>query len=104
MAIVSAIPAIPPVAATRSLHCQSDKGRTDFDEKLNLGAAWSKPVRDASGAPARRRSEYVVEGSYDYAVSSHLTLTPDVQLILDPADNPTADRAWVVGLKATLSL
>ena len=78
--------------------------QTDFDEKLNAGVAWSKPVRDELGAPTRRSSEYVLEASYDYALSSHLTLTPDVQLALDPADNPAEDRVWVLGLKVTLSL
>jgi len=74
----------------------------DFDERLQMGFVWSEPS-DKKDAPPRD-DEYALEVSYLYQLSSNLSLTPDIQLVIDPADNPDEDKVWVFGLKLIMSL
>jgi porin len=74
------------------------KLRTFFDQTLSAGAAWSKPADETL------RDEYALEVSYIYQVSKNLSFTPDIQLIIDPADNPAEDKAWVFGIRALVML
>jgi porin len=79
------------------------KLQSNFDQTVSLGAAWSEPVPDPVN-PLRREDEYVLEASYIYQVSKNLSLTPDIQYIIDPADNPTTDDVWVLGLRFLVTL
>jgi hypothetical protein len=36
-------------------------------------------------------------------VTPNFAISPDVQLIIDPAKNPTTDTLWVFGLRARVS-
>jgi porin len=36
-------------------------------------------------------------------VTKELAITPDVQLLIDPALNPDEDSVWVYGLRARLA-
>jgi porin len=74
------------------------KFKSAFDQTFSAGAAWSKPADETL------RDEYVVEASYIYQLSKNLSFTPDIQLVIDPADNPTEDRSWVLGIRALLTL
>jgi porin len=49
------------------------------------------------------RDQYTVEAYYRLQIADHLTITPDIQLIKDPATNPDDDFLWVAGLRARLS-
>jgi porin len=69
-----------------------------FDQLFSAGAAWSEP------SDQTLRDEYVVEFSYVYQLSQNLSLTPDIQLVVHPADNPADSNAWVLGLRALLRL
>ena len=46
----------------------------------------------------------MLEVSYRFQLSENLELMPDVQLLLDPADNPDEDRVWIWGLRAKVTL
>jgi porin len=74
------------------------KMKSAFDQTISLGTAWSKPADDTL------RDEYVIEASYIYQLSKNLSFTPDIQLIIDPANNPAEDRSWVLGIRALLTL
>jgi porin len=37
-------------------------------------------------------------------LTQELAITPDIQLLIDPALNPDEDSIWVVGLRARLAL
>ena len=39
-----------------------------------------------------------------FKVTDSIALTPDVQLLVDPALNPEKDTLWVVGLRARIAL
>ena len=74
------------------------KIKSAFDQTISLGTAWSKPADESL------RDEYVIEASYIYQLSKNLSFTPDIQLVIDPANNPTEDQSWVLGIRALLTL
>ena len=72
------------------------------DQALSVGAGWAKPVAKTVGS--NPRDEYVIETSYRFQLSQNFSLTPDLQLLIDPANNPAEDRVWVLGLRAYLTM
>lgn len=52
--------------------------------------------------PSTPRGEKVLEAYWNSTFFGGLLLTPDLQLILDPALNPERDSVWVLSLRATL--
>jgi porin len=48
--------------------------------------------------------QYTAELFYRLQLTYNLAITPDVQLIIDPALNPDENRTWVFGLRARLAL
>jgi porin len=66
-----------------------------------LGLNWGRPNREIFGADAR--DQYTAEAYYRLHLAEHLTITPDIQLIKDPALNPDRDFIWVAGLRARLA-
>lgn len=74
------------------------KLKSDFDQTFSAGAAWSRPADETL------RDEYVIEASYVYQVSKNVSLTPDVQLIVNPANNPNTGKSWVLGIRALITL
>ncbi len=72
------------------------------DQAWSLGAGWAKPAKKASGPDLD--DEYVIETSYKFQIWPFLSLTPDLQLLLNPANNPEESSVWVFGLRAILIL
>ncbi len=70
----------------------------DRDE-MALGIAWSDPSPTDG-----ERSETLVETYYRYALSRSLTLTPDVQIVINPANNDEASTIVVLGVRLHLKL
>ena len=68
----------------------------------SLGAAWSEPTRLADGSEPR--DEYVFETSYKVQMTPHISLTPDVQYLLKPANNLDVKSDWVAGLRCIVTL
>ena len=68
---------------------------------LGVGVNWGRP---SEGFGAQLDDQYAVEAFYRLQLSDELAVTPDVQLLLDPALNPQEDRIWVLGLRARLAL
>jgi porin len=65
----------------------------EHTDLFGLGAGWAHP------ASPLLRDQYVLEGFYRYQLTDNLAFTPDVQLIINPALNPTANSVWVFGLR-----
>jgi porin len=59
---------------------------------------WGRPNRELFGADAR--DQYTVEAYYRLQVAEHLAITPDIQLIKDPALETDEDYVWIAGLRA----
>lgn len=78
----------------------------EFKPKKNqawtFGAGWAKPSKKASGEGPR--DEYVVETSYTFQVTPNFSVMPDLQLLIDPANNPDKESVWVGGLRCILTL
>ncbi len=86
------------------LHYQGPLPDRDDDELLlaiNM-ATFSSSYRDAYSGT--EHAERVLELSYRIAVSSYLTLTPDVQYINNPGGDPTRDDAVVLYLRSEVLL
>jgi len=74
------------------------KERSDL---LALGLNWGEPSNDfGTGLD----DQYTMELFYRLQLSEHFAVTPSLQLIRDPALNPTEDSLAVLGLRARLSL
>ena len=49
-------------------------------------------------------NQQVSELFYRWQLSQGIAITPSVQLLIDPANNPFEDRIWVAGIRARLTL
>jgi porin len=72
------------------------------DEIWTIGAGWAKPSADTFGPGLD--NEMVLETSYKFQLSKNFSLTPDVQLVFNPANNPDESSVWVFGLRGILTL
>lgn len=68
---------------------------------LGVGLNWSRPSEEVFGPGLD--DQYTAEIYYRFQLLKVLTLTPDVQLLINPALNPEEDRLWVFGLRARLA-
>lgn len=64
---------------------------------LGFGLNWGQPNED-TWEPGHR-DQYTAELFYRWQVSKAVAVTPDLQLIKNPALNPDADSIWVFGLR-----
>jgi porin len=71
--------------------------KSDF---LGVGFNWGRPSKETYGPGLR--DQLTAEIYYRLMLFQYLTITPDVQLIVNPAMNPDADQIWVFGLRARL--
>lgn len=54
--------------------------------------------------PSVADDQYTAEIFYRFQLTQNLAITPDVQLIIDPALNPDESTIWIFGLRARLAL
>jgi porin len=59
-----------------------------------------RPNREIFGTA--RDDQYTIETYYRLQVLNHLQVTPDLQLLFNPAFNPDEDRVWIFSLRARL--
>lgn len=64
---------------------------------FGVGIGWVRPANDAL------RAQTVAEVFYRFHVTPHFAITPDLQLVVDPALNPASDAMWMLGLRARLA-
>jgi len=67
---------------------------------LGLGFNWGQPNEDTFGPGLD--DQYAIELFSRLQVARNLEVTPDIQLIIDPALNPEVSQSWVFGLRARL--
>ena len=65
---------------------------------LGLGFNWGDPSDDSL------REQYTGELFYRLQLAENFAITPSVQLLKDPANNPIEDQIWVYGLRVRLTL
>ena len=65
---------------------------------LGFGLSWGRPPE------SNLDDQYTAELYYRFQLAQNLAITPDVQMIIDPALNPDEDLLWVFGLRGRLAL
>ena len=86
------------VAVSAGLGVTMREGR----DVLGFAAHWGEPNSDTYGT--NLKDQYVAELYYRFKLTESIVLTPDLQLLVDPALNPEEDTLWVVGLRARIAL
>ena len=71
-------------------------------DQLGVAANWGRPNEDSFGPDLD--DQYTFEVYYRLQVTEQFALTPDIQYLVDPAQNPTEDSLWIFGLRARLAL
>ncbi len=69
---------------------------------LGFGANWGEPNEAVFGSGLD--DQYAFELFYRLQVTKELAITPDVQLLINPAINPEEDQIWIFGLRARLAM
>ncbi len=67
---------------------------------LGFGFNWGEPNEDTFGPGLR--DQYTMELFARLQVMENLQITPDIQLVINPARNPAAEQSWVFGVRARL--
>ena len=70
------------------------------NELLAVGFNWGRPSPETYGT--RLGDEYTIELLYRVNLLHRLSVTPDVQIVINPALNPDADVVGVFGLRMRL--
>jgi porin len=71
------------------------------DQVWSVGLGWARPSEKTYSMDLR--DEFVVETSYRVQVFPSFSLTPDLQLLLQPAQSPAENMVWVLGIRGILS-
>ena len=74
---------------------------SDAKGVFGLGLNWGRPNREMFGTDVR--DQYTLEAYYRLQVVDNLAVTPDIQLIKNPALNTDDDFVWVAGFRARLA-
>ncbi|MGI9536001.1 MAG: carbohydrate porin [Desulfocapsaceae bacterium] len=69
---------------------------TDAD-LLGVAFGWARP------SDSQLDNQYIIETFYRFQVTSNFALTPDLQLIVDPALSPEESTLWVGAIRARLT-
>jgi len=69
---------------------------------LGFAANWGSPNEDTWGPDLK--DQYTFEVFYRIQLGEQLAITPDLQLLLDPPNNPDHASIWMYGIRARLAL
>lgn len=72
--------------------------RKDF---MGMGVNWGQP---SEGTFGKLDDQVTFEWYYRFQIFRHMTFTPSVQLLVNPALNPEEDRIWVLGIRTRITL
>ncbi len=89
------------VAAESAISAGVEIAQT-FDQTWTIGAGWAKPSRETFGPGLD--NETVLETSYKFQLSQNFSVTPDLQVVFNPANDPSESSVWVVGMRFILNL
>jgi porin len=89
------------VTLERSVSAGVGYFRQSKSDVLGVGLNWGQPSEKTFGPGLR--DQITAEIFYRIQLFPHMTITPDLQYLRDPALNPNVTDLWVVGLRARLS-
>ena len=61
---------------------------------------WAEPAN----RPSATDDEYVIETSCKFQAAKNFSLMPDLQLMRNPANNPTQSSVWVFSMRVIMTL
>ena len=73
-----------------------------FDEIWTVGIGWANPSSSTFGPGLD--DEFLLETSYKFQLSKNFSFTPDIQLVFNPAGNPSENSIWIFGLRVIFTL
>ena len=71
------------------------------DDILGIGLSWARPSAETYGTSLS--DQYTSELYYRYQLTKLVSITPDIQYLVNPALNPDEGNVLVVGLRGRLS-
>lgn len=74
----------------------------EADDVVGIGISWGRPR--VAPAELALEDQWTMEFFYRFQVDRYLTLTPDIQLLFDPALNPTTGFIAVAGIRGRIVL
>ena len=86
---------------SRSVSAGTGYHFSDSTSELGVGLNWSRPAADVFGPGLS--DQYTGELYYRFQVLKMVSITPDVQLLVNPALNPKSDTMAVFGLRGRLN-
>ena len=75
---------------------------TRFDQRWSVGAGWAEPSERTYGPGLD--NETVVETSYSFQLSKNFSLTPDLQVVFNPANDPGENSVWIGGIRMIITI
>jgi porin len=69
---------------------------------VGIGFNWGQPNETTWGPGLR--DQYTMELFWRWQLARQLAVTPDLQLLINPANNPDEDAIWVFGLRGRFAL
>ena len=66
-----------------------------------VGMNWGEPNESTWGSGLR--DQYTFEVFYRINITQQLAVTPDLQWIKDPTNNPAEDSIWILGVRARMT-
>ncbi|MGB5634166.1 MAG: carbohydrate porin [Waterburya sp.] len=66
--------------------------------QLGFGVNWGQPSDALFGSDLR--DQYAIESYFRLQITKEISITPDVQLLINPALNSQKDTIWVFGLRS----
>lgn len=75
--------------------------RTARSDHMGIGVAWGRPAEETLGPGLD--DQWSIEGFYRLQLFQHTSVSASIQLLVDPALNPSADRVFVWGLGARMA-
>jgi porin len=74
----------------------------DFDETWTIAVGWANP--SSTTFEPGLDNETLIETSYKFQLSQNFSFTPNLQVVFNPAGNPSESSIWIFGLRAILTL
>lgn len=71
------------------------------NDVIGIGLNWGRPSEKTYGT--RLDDQYTAELYYRFQLYPHLSITPDIQYLKNPALNPNEESIWIVGLGMKLT-
>lgn len=69
----------------------------DTKDLFGVGLNWGRPTDGDD-------DQYTTEIFYRLQLAPNFAITPDIQLLIDPAQNPDEEALWVFGIRARITL